>query len=332
MMLRAATQRLSIPVAPHRRLLSSALRPAQRLLSRGALARGAGPSSSALQSQRRLLSDSTNALSHYKRERLLAKIGFGIHNSRRDARRLRLGALRALASPRARTTHLTVLHRAYGVLEACLDAQVAALDKAPAPEGELEDFSSLQGVAAQFWKEHGDGLRRAPALEAALKADRPEVVELGEELFAEEHYWSPGTVQFARRVRAVDALNGDLLLGHILGAHIGDMVFDATIGYSADERRLGFTPSRNANAPPVAEVLAAIDSAAEELDDDPHAAVAVEVSRSFRLRNQLYVEGSGLWRDAAIGGVRVLMGRVAEQARPSADAKPAKPPADASAS
>ena len=315
------------------RLLSSALRPAQRhLLSRGARARGAAPSSSALQSQRRLLSDSTNALSHYKRERLLAKIGFGIHNSRRDARRLRLGALRSLASPRARTTHLTVLHRAYGVLEACLDAQVAALDKAPALEGELEDFSSLQGVAAQFWKEHGDGLRRVPALAAALKADRPKAVELGEELYAEEHYWSPGTVQFARRVRAVEALNGDLLLGHILGAHIGDMVFDATIGYSADERRLGFTPSRNANAPPVAEVLAAIDAAAEELDDDPHAAVAIEVSRSFRLRNQLYVEGTGLWRDAAIGGVRVLMGRVAEQARPSADAKPAKPPADASAS
>ena len=325
-MLRAATQRLTIPVAQgacNRRLLSSALRPAQRLLSRGARARGAGPSSSALHSQRRLLSDSTNALSHYKRERLLEKIGFGIHNSRRDARRLRLGALRALASPRTRTTHLTVLHRAYGVLEACLDAQVAALDKAPAAEGELEDFSSLQGVAAQFWQEHSDGLRRAPALAAALKADRPESVELGEELYAEEHYWSPGTVQFARRVRAVEALNGDLLLGHILGAHLGDMVFDATIGYSADERRLGFTPSRNANAPPVAEVLAAIDAAAEGLDDDPHAAVAIEVSRSFRLRNQLYVEGSGLWRDAAIGGCRVLMGRVAEQARPSADAKPA---------
>ena len=194
MMLRAGAQRLSIPVAPgasQRRLLSSALRPPQRLLARGARARGAEPSSSALQSQRRLLSDSTNALSHYKRERLLEKIGFGIHNSRRDARRLRLGALRSLASPRTRTTHLTVLHRAYGVLEACLDAQVAALDTAPAPEGELEDFSSLQGVAAQFWKEHGDGLRRAPALAAALKADRPETVELGEELFAEEHYWSP---------------------------------------------------------------------------------------------------------------------------------------------
>ena len=271
---------------------------------------------------RRQLSDRTNALSHYKRDRLLAKIGFGIHNSRRDARRLRLGALRALASPRTRTTHLTILHRAYGVLEACLDAQVAALDKAPAPEGELEDFSSLQGVAAQFWKEHGDGLRRAPALEAALKADRPEVVELGEEPDAEEHYWSPGTVQFARRVRAVDALNGDLLLGHILGAHVGDLAFEASIGFSADERRLGFTPSQNANAPPVPEVLAAIDAAAEELDDDPHAAVAIEVSRSFRLRNQLYVEpqGIGLWRDAAIGGCRVLMGRVAEQARPSADA------------
>ena len=323
MMLRAAAQRLSIPVAQGGRLLSSALRPPQRpLLSRGVRARGVAPISSVLQSQRRLLSDSTNALSHYKRERLLAKIGFGIHNSRRDARRLRLGALRSLASPRARTTHLTVLHRAYGVLEACLDAQVAALDKAPAAEGELEDFSSLQGVAAQFWKEHGDGLRRAPALAAALKADRPGI-ELGEEPDAAEHYWSPGTVQFARRVRAVEALNGDLLLGHILGAHIGDMVFDASIGFSADERRLGFTPSRNANAPPVQEVLAAIDSAAEELDDDPHAAVAIEASRSFRLRNQLYVEGTGLWRDAAIGGVRVLMGRVAEQARPSADAKPA---------
>ena len=61
-------------------------------------------------------------------------------------------------------------------------------------------------------------MRRAPALAAALKADRPEIVELGEEPDAEEHYWSPGTVQFARRVRAVDALNGDLLLGHILGA------------------------------------------------------------------------------------------------------------------
>ena len=324
MMLRAATQRLSIPVAQGGRLLSSALRPPQRpLLSRGVRARGVAPISSVLQSQRRLLSDSTNALSHYKRERLLAKIGFGIHNSRRDARRLRLGALRALASPRTRTTHLTVLHRAYGVLEACLDAQVAALDKAPADDG-LEDFSSLQGVAAQFWKEHGDGLRRAPALAAALKADRPGI-ELGEEPNAEEHYWSPGTVQFARRVRAVEALDGDLLLGHILGAHVGDLVFDETIGYSADERRLGYTPSRNANAPPVQEVLAAIDSAAEELDDDPHAAVAIEVSRSFRLRNQLYVEpqGIGLWRDAAIGGVRVLMGRVAEQARPSADAKPA---------
>ena len=45
---------------------------------------------------------------------------------RRDARRLRLGALRSLASPRTRTTHLTILHRAYGVLESCLDAQVAA--------------------------------------------------------------------------------------------------------------------------------------------------------------------------------------------------------------
>ena len=122
---------------------------------------------------------------------------------------------------------------------------------------------------------------------------------------------------------AADALNGDLLLGHILGAHVGDLVFDATIGYSADERRLGYTPSRSANAPPVQEVLAAIDAAAEELEDDPHAAVAIEASRSFRLRNQLYVEGTGLWRDAAIGGVRVLMGRVAEQARPSADAKPA---------
>ena len=176
-MLRAATQRLSIPVAQGHRLLSSALPPPQR--------------SSVLHTQRRLLSDSTNALSHYKRERLLEKIGFGIHNSRRDARRLRLGALRALASPRTRTTHLTTLHRAYGVLEACLDAQVAALDKAPAAESELEDFSSLQGVAAQFWQEHGDGLRRAPALAAALKADRPEVVELGEELNAEEHYWSP---------------------------------------------------------------------------------------------------------------------------------------------
>ena len=321
MMLRAATQRLSIHVA--RGAVSSALRPPQRLLARGARARGAEPSSSAPHSQRRLFSDSTNALSHYKRERLLEKIGFGIHNSRRDARRLRLGALRALASPRTRTTHLTVLHRAYGVLEACLDAQVAALDKAPVAEGELEDFSSLQGVAAQFWKEHGDGLRRAPALAAALKADRPDVVELGEEPDAEEHYWSPGTVQFARRVRAVEALNGDLLLGHILGAHIGDLAFDTSIGLSADERRLGYTPSRNANSPPVAEILAAIDAAAEELDDDPHAAVAIEASRSFRLRNQLYVEGGGLWRDAAIGGVRVLMGRVAEQARPSADAKPA---------
>jgi hypothetical protein len=307
------------------RLLSSALRPAQRrLLSRGARARGAAPSSSALHSHSYASSDRTNALSHYKRERLLEKIGFGIHNSRRDARRLRLGALRALASPRTRTTHLTVLHRAYGVLEACLDAQVAALDKAPADDG-LEDFSSLQGVAAQFWQEHGDGLRRAPALAAALKADRPEVVELGEEPDAEEHYWSPGTVQFARRVRAVEALNGDLLLGHILGAHVGDLVFDTSIGFSADERRLGFTPSQNANAPPVPEVLAAIDAAAEELEDDPHQAVAIEASRSFRLRNSLYVEpqGIGLWRDAAIGGVRVLMGRVAEQARPSADAKPA---------
>ena len=323
-MLRAATQRLSIPVAPHRRLLSTALPPPQRrLLSRGLFARGALPSNNKMNTATPLSID-TNALSHYKRERLLEKIGFGIHNSRRDARRLRLGALRSLASPRTRTTHLTTLHRAYGVLEACLDAQVAALDKAPADDG-LEDFSSLQGVAAQFWKEHGDGLRRAPALAAALKADRPEVVELGEEPDAEEHYWSPGTVQFARRVRAVEALNGDLLLGHILGAHVGDLAFDASIGFSADERRLGFTPSRNANSPPVAEVLAAIDSAAEELDDDPHAAVAIEVSRSFRLRNRLYVEpqGIGLWRDAAIGGVRVLMGRVAEQARPSADAKPA---------
>ena len=171
------------------RLLSTALRPPQRRLPQ------------------RLLSSDTNALSHYKRERLLEKIGFGIHNSRRDARRLRLGALRALASPRTRTTHLTILHRAYGVLESCLDAQVAALDKAPAPEGELEDFSSLQGVAALFWKEHGDDLRRAPALAAALKADRPESVELGEELNAEEHYWSPGTVQFARRVRACVEIN-----------------------------------------------------------------------------------------------------------------------------
>ena len=184
MMLRAATQRLSIHVAPGARLLSD--------------------SSEAL---RRQLSRDTTALSHYKRKSLLAKIGFGIHNSRRDARRLRLGALRALASPRTRTTHLTTLHRAYGVLEACLDAQVAALDKAPAAEGELEDFSSLQGVAALFWKEHGDGLRRAPALEAALKADRPETVELGEEPDAEEHYWSPGTVQFARRVRACVEIN-----------------------------------------------------------------------------------------------------------------------------
>ncbi len=89
-------------------------------------------------------------------------------------------------------------------------------------------------------------------------------------------------------------MNGDLLLGHILGAHVGDLAFNALIGYSADERRLGFTPSQNPAAPPVQEVLAAID--------------------------------------AAIGGVRVLMGRVAEQARPSADAKPSKPPADASAS
>ena len=57
---------------------------------------------------------------------------------------------------------------------------------------------------------------------------------------------------------------------------------------------------------------------------DRHQAVAIEASRSFRLRNQLYVEGGwDLWRDAAIGGCRVLMGRVAEQARPSADAKPA---------
>ena len=124
-------------------------------------------------------------------------------------------------------------------------------------------------------------------------------------------------------MRAVDALNGDLLLGHILGAHVGDLAFETAIGFSADERRLGFTPSQNPAAPPVQEVLAAIDAAAEELDDDPHAAVAIEVSRSFRLRNQLYVEGTGLWRDAAIAGVRVLMGRVAEQARPSADAKPA---------
>jgi hypothetical protein len=311
MILRAAAQRLSIPVAQSRSALQS-----QRRLS---------DSSDALRRQL-----SRTALSHYKRKRLLEKIGFGIHNSRRDARRLRLGALRSLASPRTRTTHLTVLHRAYGVLEACLDAQVAALDKAPADDG-LEDFSSLQGVAAQFWKEHGDGLRRAPALAAALKADRPEVVELGEEPDAEEHYWSPGTVQFARRVRAVDALNGDLLLGHILGAHVGDLAFEASIGFSADERRLGFTPSQNANAPPIAEVLAAIDAAAEELEDDPHQAVAIEASRSFRLRNRLYVEpeGAGLWRDAAIGGVRVLMGRVAEQARPSADPKPAKPPADA---
>ena len=108
------------------------------------------------------------------------------------------------------------------------------------------------------------------------------------------------------------------------GAHVGDLVFDASIGFSDDERRLGFTPSRNPAGPPVGKVLAAIDAAAEELDDDPHAAVAIEVSRSFRLRNQLYVEGGwDLWRDAAIGGVRVLMGRVAEQARPSADAKPA---------
>ena len=129
MMLRAATQRLSIPVAQGGRLLSSALRPPQRpLLSRGVRARGVAPISSVLQSQRRLLSDSTNALSHYKRERLLAKIGFGIHNSRRDARRLRLGALRSLASPRARTTHLTVLHRAYGVLEAgCEDGAFAPI-------------------------------------------------------------------------------------------------------------------------------------------------------------------------------------------------------------
>ena len=109
------------------------------------------------------------------------------------------------------------------------------------------------------------------------------------------------------------------------GAHVGDLVFDASIGFSDDERRLGFTPSRNPAGPPVGKVLAAIDAAAEELDDDPHAAVAIEVSRSFRLRNSLYVEpqGIGLWRDGAIGGVRVLMGRVAEQARPSADAKPA---------
>ena len=109
------------------------------------------------------------------------------------------------------------------------------------------------------------------------------------------------------------------------GAHVGDLAFDTSIGFSADERRLGFTPSQNSNAPPIAEVLAAIDAAAEELEDDPHQAVAIEASRSFRLRNRLYVEpeGAGLWRDAAIGGVRVLMGRVAEQARPSADAKPA---------
>ena len=217
--------------------------------------------------QKRLLS--SNALSNYKRERLLEKIGFGIHNSRRNARQLRLGALRALASPRTRTTHLTLLHRAYGVLEDCLDAQVVALDKAPAVEGELEDFSSLQGVAAQFWKEHGGGLRRAPALAVALKVDRPELVEEGEELHAKEQTWSPGTVQFARRVRAANTLNGDLLLGHILGAHVGALAFDAAIGFTENERRLGFAPSQNANAPAVGEVLAAIDAAAEDLEDDP---------------------------------------------------------------
>ena len=82
------------------------------------------------------------------------------------------------------------------------------------------------------------------------------------------------------QVRAVDALNGDLLLGHILGAHIGDLAFEASIGFSADERRLGYTPSRNANSPPVSEVLAAIDAAAEELDDDPRGLTPGKVTRT----------------------------------------------------
>ena len=62
----------------------------------------------------------------------------------------------------------------------------------------------------RVWQEHGDTCGRA----GQPRADRPEV-ELGEEPDAEEHYWSPGTVQFARKGACCRRIERDLLLGHI---------------------------------------------------------------------------------------------------------------------
>lgn len=211
---------------------------------------------------------------------------------------LRLGALRAVSSVAEYVRYRRQQIPVYRALEEELDSQV---------EASGENFSSLTGAAGDVWREHGSVLRRAPALEDEVRAiTGASSLFVESTLFSEDEMLPPAVRQYVRRVRAAATLDGDLLLGHVYSryAHC-DLVFEADTS-APWMRAVGLAPAtldREARGP----LLASIDRAADNLDDDKITAVYYEAARGFELNAKLVAERPLLVWGAAGGAWRLAL-------------------------
>jgi len=268
---------------------------------------------------------STSALQYRPKESLVQRMSFNASlRSRDEHRKLSLAALGSLASPEARVARLLALRRTYSVLEGALDEEAAAEGAAADADG-LSEFSSLYGAAGAFWRAHAEGLRRLPAIQRALDADKGPSLFPDMKLDDDQRLWEPAQKQYARRVAAAATLNGDLLLGHVFAAHVvANLDLELTVrlplGARVDffdaERRLGFASTCNPTPTKAEAALAAIEQCAEELDDDVQTAIAAEATRALELHRSVFVAGAG-WRNAGVAGAKLALARVAEQMRPT---------------
>ena len=155
---------------------------------------------------------STSALQYRPKETLVQRMSFNASlRSRDEHRKLSLAALGSLASPEARVARLLALRRTYSVLEGALDKEAgrrrhahdsqatlhpqAAAEDATADADGLSEFSSLYGAAGAFWREHAEGLRRLPAIQKALDADKGPSMFPEMKLDDDQRLWEPAQKQ-----------------------------------------------------------------------------------------------------------------------------------------
>lgn len=204
---------------------------------------------------------------------------------------MKLAALRACASTSEYVAYRRRQLPIYRALEEELDAQVAA------PTTGLREFSSLTGAAAAVWTAD---LRRAPALDAELKAITGRSFNVDEDLLP------PAVRQYVRRIRAAATLNGDLLLGHVFARYAVDIELEVAPWM----RAVGYTPPPDAD---VAKLKLAFADAAEHLDDDAQLAIVHEAKRSLDLNVKVITERGNLFVGALPGAYKVAQARLLQR-------------------